>query len=64
MSMQVLPLIKKQEWEDSYCFQQDGAPSHTTKLVQDWCHRSFEHFWSKDMWPPSSPDLNPMDFSI
>ncbi|QQP54502.1 Putative DD37D maT transposase, partial [Caligus rogercresseyi] len=48
MSMQVLPWIKKQEWEDSYCFQQDGAPSHTAKLVQDWCHRSFEHFWSKD----------------
>ena len=20
-------------------------------------------FWDKDMWPPSSPDLNPMDFT-
>ncbi|QQP32462.1 Uncharacterized protein FKW44_024784 [Caligus rogercresseyi] len=35
MSMQVLPWIEKQEWEDSYCFQQDGAPSHIAKLVQD-----------------------------
>ncbi|QQP55122.1 Putative DD37D maT transposase, partial [Caligus rogercresseyi] len=37
-----------QEWEDLYCFQQDGAPSPTAKLVEDWGHRSFEHFWSKD----------------
>ena len=21
-------------------------------------------FWPKEMWPPCSPDLNPMDFSI
>ena len=22
------------------------------------------HFWRKDMWPPQSPDLNPLDYSI
>ena len=21
-------------------------------------------FWSKDMWPPNSPDINPLDYSI
>ena len=21
-------------------------------------------FWDKSMWPPSSPDLNPLDYSI
>ncbi|QQP34720.1 Uncharacterized protein FKW44_022702 [Caligus rogercresseyi] len=21
------------------------------------------HFWPKNFWPPSSPDLNPLDFS-
>ena len=21
-------------------------------------------FWSKELWPPSSPDLNPMDLSV
>ena len=21
-------------------------------------------FWPKELWPPSSPDLNPMDFAI
>jgi hypothetical protein len=24
----------------------------------------FPGFWGKDMWPPSSPDFNPMDFGI
>lgn len=21
-------------------------------------------FWSKDLWPPNSPDLNPLDFFV
>ena len=24
----------------------------------------FKSFWSKELWPPSSPDLNPMNFGI
>ena len=24
----------------------------------------FPRFWSKELWPPSSPDLNRMDFSV
>jgi hypothetical protein len=23
-----------------------------------------EGFWSKDIWPPSSPNLNPLDFFV
>ena len=23
-----------------------------------------EGFWPKELWPPSSPDCNPMDFSV
>ena len=22
------------------------------------------HFWRKDMWPPQSPDLNPLDYGV
>ena len=22
------------------------------------------YFWAKDVWPPSSPDLNPLDFFV
>ena len=44
--------------------QQDGATSHTAKLVQSFCKDNFKGFWSKDLWPPSLPDLNPMDFGV
>ena len=40
------------------------APSHTAKMVQQWCHDNFLQFWPKTFWPPSSPDLNVMDFAI
>lgn len=44
-------------------FMQDGAPCHTAKVVQTWLEKNIKH-WPKDVWPPSSPDLNPLDFSI
>ena len=44
-------------------FQQDGAPCHTSKRTQAWLKENME-FWPKDIWPPSSPDLNPLDYSI
>ena len=44
-------------------FVQDGAPCHTAKITQKWLDENL-NFWSKEMWPPSSPDLNPLDFSI
>lgn len=47
-----------------YVFTQDGAPSHTSNLTQKWCKDHFSGFWDKNMWPPSSPDINPMDFAI
>ena len=42
---------------------QDGAPCHTANMVQNWL-RGHLNFWPKDVWPPSSPDLNPLDYSI
>ena len=54
--------------EESYwkgiTLQQDGTTSHTARLVQDWCKDNFKSFWPKELWPPSSPDLNSMDFGI
>ena len=36
--------------------------------VFPWVKANFstEHmkFWPKDLWPPRSPDLNPLDYSI
>ena len=32
--------------------------------TQSWCRENFLLFWDKETWPPSSPNLNPLDFSI
>ena len=60
----VVPWVRKVTGNEGITFQQDGATSHTARLVQDWCKDNFRSFWSKELWPPSSPDLNPMDFGI
>ena len=44
-----------------YVFQQDGAPVHTSHLVQNWLSDEMDMVWTKELWPPSSPDLNPLD---
>ena len=49
---------------ENFTFQQDGAPSHTSRKTQSWCRANFLNFWSKKMWPSASPDLNPLDFNI
>ncbi len=49
--------------DQNYVFMQDGAPGHTAKIVQAWLQTNLI-FWPKDVWPPSSPDLNPLDYSI
>ncbi|QQP48859.1 Transposable element tcb2 transposase [Caligus rogercresseyi] len=47
-----------------YLYQQDGAPAHTSNLVQNWCLENLDMFWSKEFWPPSSLDLNPCDYYL
>jgi hypothetical protein len=59
----LLPEPQKLYGDEYYCFQQDGAPSHTANIVQRWCEDNLTDFIPKDEWPPSSPDLNPLDFS-
>ncbi|QQP58099.1 Putative transposable element [Caligus rogercresseyi] len=44
-------------------FQQDGAPAHTTLTALNWLKKHVE-FWPKDMWPPYSPDANPLDYAF
>ena len=44
-----------------WTFQQDGATSHTARATQQWCEVNCPQFIRKEEWPPSSPDLNPLD---
>jgi hypothetical protein len=48
----------------NFTFQQDAAPAHTDRHTQQWCEEHFSDFWSKTRWPPTSPDLNPLNYSI
>ena len=50
--------------KNRFLFQQDGAPAHTARVTQTWLSENIPDFIDKGEWPPSSPDLNPMDFSI
>ena len=47
-----------------FLFQQDGAPAHTSRRAQEWLRNNVPDFLAKEEWPPSSPDLNPMDFCV
>ena len=47
-----------------FSFQQDGAPAYTAKSTQGWLRTQIPSYISKLEWPPSSPDLNPLDFSL
>jgi hypothetical protein len=44
---------------DGQVFQQDNAPIHIAKMVQEWFEIRGIH-WCHD-WPPYSPDLNPIE---
>ena len=37
---------------------------HVQKKSQTWYRANFPNFWSKKMWPPTSSDLNLLDFNI
>lgn len=60
----VIPWMKKVANGRHFIFQQDGAPAHNAKKVQEFLNLNVPDFWSKDIWPPSSPDANPLDYYV
>ena len=49
---------------DVFIFQQDGAPAHRAKATIELLKEETPDFIPPDLWPPNSPDLNPVDYSI
>ena len=47
-----------------WVFQQDSAPAHRAKEMQAWIRCQFPALITAAEWPPYSPDLNPMDYSV
>ena len=56
--------MKKHFGNKNFTFQQDSAPSHTSRKTQAWCRANFSNVWSKKMLSSASPDLNLLDFNI
>lgn len=47
-----------------FTLQQDGAPSHTAINTMKFLNREKVDFIEPAMWPPNSPDLNPVDYAV
>ena len=64
MQIKWIPEMKKLCGRKGFIFQQDGATSHTAKMVVDYLETAVPDFIQPSYWPPSSPDLNPLDYGI
>ena len=63
LSQQLLPAIREQSG-DFFIFQQDSAPAHRAHETVAFLRRETPAFITPSLWPPNSPDLNPVDYKI
>ena len=63
LSQHVLPAIKEMS-ADCFTFQQDRAPAHRARETVALLTRETRDFIPPTLWPPNSPDLNPVDYKI
>ena len=56
----VIPWCNQVAW----VWQQDSAPAHKSKETQAWLQKECYDFVAFSHWPPSSPDLNPLDYIV
>ncbi|KAL1116751.1 hypothetical protein AAG570_005223 [Ranatra chinensis] len=60
----VKPWIRRAADGRPYVWQQDSAPCHTSGKNQKWLSENFYDSTSPNVWPPNSPDPNPMDYFV
>ena len=49
---------------ENFTFQQDGALAHRSRKTVAFLTAHVPDFIEPENWPPNSPDLNPVDYSI
>jgi len=47
-----------------FIFQQDNAPAHRAKETVDLLSTETPAFILTTLWPPNSPDLDPVDYKV
>ena len=63
LSQERLPVIRHIA-DDMYVFVQDSALAHRAREMIELLRRQTPDFIGPDLWPPNSPDLNPVDIKI
>ena len=63
LNQNLLPAIREISGEH-FTFQQDSAPAHRARETVELLRQETPDFISPFLWPPNSPDLNPVDYSI
>jgi len=60
----LLPDIHAASGREFFVFQQVNAPSHRAKDTVALLDQETPDFIPPALWPPNSPDLNPVDYTV
>ena len=60
----LLPEIRELSGGSYFTFQQDSAPAYCARETISLLQRETPNFIPPTLWPPNSPDLNPVDYRI
>ena len=60
----VIPWCNQVAGGRPWVWQQDSTPAHKSKETQAWLQKERYDFVPFSHWPPSSPDLNPLDYFV
>jgi len=64
LGQKLLPDMRRLSRDEFFVFQQDGAPAHRARDTVAFLERETPDFIPPTLWPPNSPDLNPVDYSV
>ena len=68
LKLQYMPALRRRGLLDTTVFMQDGASPHTARRVLEFLREKFPDrlisLKTDQIWPPHSPDLNPLDFYL
>ena len=62
LMQKLLPDIR--QLSDFYVFQQDSAPVHRARETIELLTMEPPEFIPPTLWPPNTPDLNPVDYKV